>query len=174
MNKKLNTRKLSVSALIAAIYVALTLALAPISFSALQFRVSEALCIFPYFLPCTVWSLFFGCLIANIMTGNIFDVVFGSVATLIAGLCTAQIGKRRDTAGNRVFACLMPVVFNGLIVSAVITFAYNGVGNLKLYLFNVLQISASEAGVLFILGLPLMKILPKSKTVSSIINETKE
>ena len=173
MKNRLNTRKLCISALIAAIYVALTIALAPISYGALQFRVSESLCVFPYFIPGTAWGLFAGCIIANLMTGNIFDVIFGSAATLIASLLTALIGKRRNTVRNRALACFIPVIVNAIVVSAVITFAYNGNGSLKLYLINALQIAAGEAGVMYILGLPLMKVVPKIKIISDIIKENK-
>ena len=66
------------SAVIAARYAALTLALYPISFGAVQFRVSEALCILPAFVPFTAWGLWAGCAIANLAGGyGIPDIVFG-------------------------------------------------------------------------------------------------
>ena len=163
--KKNSIRSLAVSAIIAALYAVLTIVLAPISYGALQFRVSEALCIFPYLLPYTSWGLFVGCIIANLMTGNVFDIVFGSLATLLAALCTAAIGKKNDTLKNRLFACLMPVLFNAVIVSAVIVFAYNGTANLGAYLLCFVQIAVGEAGVLYLLGLPLIKFIGKSKVI---------
>ena len=93
--KKTATLKLATAAVVGACYAVLTMILAPISYGAVQFRVSEALCILPFFMPCTAWGLFGGSdHIANLLTGNIFDIVFGSLATLAAALITAEIGRR--------------------------------------------------------------------------------
>ena len=85
----ITTRKLAAAAVTGAAYAALTMLLAPISYGAIQCRVSEVLCILPFFIPCTAWGLFAGCAIANLLSAaGIFDVVFGSLATLLAALCT--------------------------------------------------------------------------------------
>ena len=85
----ITTRKLTAAAVTGAAYAALTMLLAPISYGAIQCRVSEVLCILPFFIPCTAWGLFAGCAIANLLSAaGIFDVVFGSLATLLAALCT--------------------------------------------------------------------------------------
>ena len=84
----ITTRKLAAAAVTGAAYAALTMLLAPISYGAIQCRVSEVLCILPFFIPCTAWGLFAGCAIANLLSAaGIFDVVFGSLATLLAALC---------------------------------------------------------------------------------------
>ena len=82
-------------AAIAAIYVALTMIFAPISFGPVQFRISEALCVLPFFTPAAVPGLFIGCLLSNLFCGSaMLDVVFGSLATLIGavGSCAATNG----------------------------------------------------------------------------------
>lgn len=161
---KSNIRTLTLSAVVGAVYAVLTIALAPISYGALQFRVSEALCIMPYFCPGTAWGLFAGCLLANLMTGNVFDVAFGSLATLAAGLATASFGRRGMKWASAFLACLMPVIFNALVVGAVITGAYNGMNIFQhpgVFALNALQVGLGEAGVMFILGLPLMRYLPR-------------
>ena len=80
----ITTRKLAAAAVTGAAYAALTMLLAPISYGAIQCRVSEVLCILPFFIPCTAWGLFAGCAIANLLSAaGIFDVVFGSLATLL-------------------------------------------------------------------------------------------
>lgn len=92
----ITTRKLAAAAVTGAAYAALTMLLAPISYGAIQCRVSEVLCILPFFIPCTAWGLFAGCAIANLLSAaGIFDVVFGSLATLLAALCTAWLGRGR-------------------------------------------------------------------------------
>ena len=93
MQKNNATLRLAVSAVVAAAYAALTVALAPISYGAVQFRVSEALTVLPFLMPFTAWGLFAGCILANLYTGSVVDILFGSLATLLAALLTARFGK---------------------------------------------------------------------------------
>ena len=167
-------RRVAVSAVIAALYAVLTMLLAPISYGAVQLRISEVLCILPFFIPYSAWGLFAGCLLANMLTGNVFDIIFGSLATLCAGLITAHLGKKEHSMKNCVLACLMPVIFNAVIVGAVITCAYAGlsiVKNLGFFALNALYVGLGEAIVLFALGLPLMRSLPKKKFFSEYIKK---
>ena len=122
----ITTRKLAAAAVTGAAYAALTMLLAPISYGAIQCRVSEVLCILPFFIPCTAWGLFAGCAIANLLSAaGIFDVVFGSLATLLAALCTAWLGRGRGAQSwvRCILAALMPVVFNFVFVGAVLTWS---------------------------------------------------
>ena len=81
------TRALARGAVIAALYAALTLLLAPLSYGEVQIRFSEALTLLPILLPEAVPALFVGCLLSNILGGcMIFDIVFGSLATLLEPL----------------------------------------------------------------------------------------
>ena len=165
-NRPLRAHTLAAAAIVGAAYAVLTMALAPISYGAIQLRVSEVLCILPYFMPCTAWGLFIGCAAANLLTGNIFDIIFGSLATLAAALLTAAIGKRKHTLANSALACLMPVVFNALIVGAVITAAYEGLNlfqHFGVFALNAAYVGLGEAIVLYVLGLPLMRYLPGKK-----------
>ena len=107
------------SALIAALYAALTLLLAPISYGEIQIRLSEALTLLPILLPDAVPALAVGCLLANLLGGcTVFDIVFGTLATLLAALCTRALRKHLYAAAA------MPVLFNGVIVGAVVHYAY--------------------------------------------------
>lgn len=174
MNNK--TRLLCVSAVVGAAYAVLTVALAPISYGALQFRLSEALCILPYFIPGTAWGLAAGCCIANLMTGNIFDIIFGSLATLLAAFCTARIGRRGHTALFALCACLMPVLFNAVVVGAVITQAYNGMdifSHLGVFALNAAQVGLGEAGVMLLVGYPLTRLLPEKAFFRELIEKCK-
>ena len=122
----ITTRKLAAAAVTGAAYAALTMLLAPISYGAIQCRVSEVLCILPFFIPCTAWGLFAGCAIANLLSAaGIFDVIFGSLATLLAALCTAWLGRGRGAQSwvRCILAALMPVVFNFVFVGAVLTWS---------------------------------------------------
>ena len=96
---------------IAAIYFVLTLVLQPISFGAVQFRISEAMTILPFFMPAAVPGLFIGCFFANIIGGlGLVDIVFGSLTTLIAAYITSKMP-------NKYFAVLPPILFNAFVVS---------------------------------------------------------
>ena len=163
----ITTRKLTAAAVTGAAYAALTMLLAPISYGAIQCRVSEVLCILPFFIPCTAWGLFVGCAIANLLSAaGIFDVVFGSLATLAAALLTAEIGRHGHDLGRKILACLMPVLFNAVVVGAVITSAYNGLNILShpaAFAINAGWVGLGEAAVLFVIGLPMMYYLPGLK-----------
>ncbi len=172
---KINTRNLITAAVVGALYAVLTMVLAPISYGALQFRVSEVLCILPFFIPSTAWGLFVGCIVANLMsTAGILDVVFGSLATLITCLCIAQCGKMGNTLKARLIACFMPVVWNGLIVGATLTIALAGLNPLThfgAFLIYAGQVALGELGVMYLIGLPLMTYLPKQRFFSEFVGK---
>ena len=166
MQSNSRTLRLTVSAIVAAAYAALTIALAPISYGPVQFRVSEAFTVLPFLMPSTVWGITIGCVLANLYTGSVLDIVFGSLATLLAGLMTARFGKNGNTVGNRLLGCLMPVLFNAVIVGAVLTWGYriqDFPTPLQSYGFNALTVGLGELGVLYLIGYTLLRQLPKIK-----------
>ena len=174
MHKKNTTLFLAANAFIAALYAALTIALAPISYGPVQFRVSEALTALPFLMPGSVLGITVGCVLANLYTGSVLDIVFGSLATLLAGLTTAWFGKKGGTLKNRLLACLMPVIFNAVIVGAVLTWGYEiqELGSpLTSFGFNALTVGLGEAVVLYLLGYMLLVQLPKIKAVREFIGK---
>ena len=175
MNKQNQNKvfRLAVMAVIAAAYAALTIVLAPISYGPVQFRVSEALTALPFLMPGAVWGIFAGCVLANLYTGSVLDIVFGSLATLLAGLLTAWFGKKGDTVKNRILGCLMPVLFNAVIVGAVLTWGYQiqeFESPLASYGFNALTVGLGEVGVLYLIGYTLIRQLPKIKAIRDFID----
>lgn len=80
MKKQSNTLFLAQSAMIAAIYVVLTVILAPFSYGEVQVRVSEALTILPVFTPAAIPGLFVGCLISNILGDVSFRILSSAVS----------------------------------------------------------------------------------------------
>ena len=111
---------LTQGAMIAALYVVLTTIFAPISFSEIQVRVSEALSILPVFTPAAVPGLFIGCIIANILGGAVLpDIIFGSIATLIGAIFTWKLKDR-----SPYLAPVPPIVSNAVIVPFVLKYAY--------------------------------------------------
>ena len=173
--KKTATLKLATAAVVGACYAVLTMILAPISYGAVQFRVSEALCILPFFMPCTAWGLFGGCIIANLLTGNIFDIVFGSLATLAAALITAEIGRRGHDLGRKILACLMPVLFNAVIIGIEIAVMFpDPSSSAPIWLAcitNGISVGIGELISCTILGVLLVKIIESSKALNKIFAE---
>ncbi len=161
--------KIILPAVTGGLYAALTMLLAPISYGALQFRVSEALCVLPIFFPYTSVGLFLGCALANLLSSaGILDVVFGSLATLGAGLCAAACGRRaRKTVTMpslpmRLLACACPVVWNGIVVGAVLAWSFAPHEALwQSMLLMGAEVALGEAGVMFLIGLPFISLLPR-------------
>lgn len=151
---KFRTRDLCLTAMIAAIYAALTLGLQAISFGPVQFRVSEALTLLPILFPQAIPGLTLGCLISNLFSplgATVYDVIFGTLATLVAAILTRRI------KGSVWVKALPPVLANGVIVGLVLTYAY-GLNTLWL---NMLTVAAGEAAVCYALGVPMIKLLEK-------------
>ena len=148
-------RKLCRAAVIGALYAAVTLLLAPISYGNLQCRVSEALCILPWFFPETAWGLFVGCLLANLVGGNgPLDIVFGSLATLFACLITARLKRR-------VMALLPPVIVNAVMVGARLAYGITPGTFWAAYPVFALEVAVGEAIAMYVLGLPLSYLLER-------------
>lgn len=155
-SKQFQTQELVRGAVIAATYAILTIVLAPISSGLIQCRVSEALCILPYFTASAVPGLFLGCLIANLATGApIFDVIFGSLATLLAAVCTRLIGKYRL---SEFLAPLPPVLLNAGIVGALLVYVYQVGVSLPI---AALYVGVGEAAACYFLGMPLLMVLKR-------------
>ena len=166
--KPLSVRRLTFAALIAAVYAVITMLTASFAYGPVQFRIAEALCILPFFLPFTTWGLFVGCILSNIISPvGPLDMVFGSLATLGCCLCVAAFGKRWDGTGwgDCILACLMPAVWNGVIIGALLALTAGEAEGAKFTLFFLYgaQVAAGELAVMFVLGLPLMRWLMKAK-----------
>ena len=113
-------RFMAQAAMIAAVYVALTVVFAPISFSEIQVRVAEALTILPVFTPAAIPGLFIGCLIGNIAGGALVpDIIFGSLATLIGAFGTWKLRR-----AHPFLAPVPPILANTVIVPFVLKYAY--------------------------------------------------
>lgn len=159
-NGKVSIHALARAAMIAAIYVALTLIFQPISFGAIQFRIAEALMLLPVLTADAVPGLFIGCLLANLLGGGVwFDVVLGSLATLLAAVFAR---KWRDRPALAAFSA---VLFNGLIVGPVVYFAYvrapGAPVSVATLLFNMGTVAFGELVVCYALGLPMLYGLRK-------------
>lgn len=147
------------AAVIAAIYVVLTLAINAFDLAngAIQVRISEALTILPYFTPAAIPGLFVGCLLSNFLTGApIWDVVFGSLATLLGAAGTYMLRRQKWLAP------LPPVIANVLIIPPVLHFAYGLPGGIP---FFMLTVGIGEIISCGILGMLLLFLLQKYRHI---------
>ena len=115
MNQNPSVRKLVRCGVVAAIYVVLCMALQPLSYGAVQVRVAEALCLLPVFGAEYIAGVVLGCFLANLLGSTIVDVIFGTLATLLACLVTYKLRNIR-IKGLAVAASLPPVLFNAVII----------------------------------------------------------
>lgn len=142
----LSLRSLVLSAVIAALYAALTLLFAPISYGPVQFRISEAFTLLPVLLPQAVPGLTLGCLLANLLgSATPWDILFGTLATLLAATLTRRL---KSTFW---LAAAMPVVCNAVIIGVVLHFTLAD----ALLWPTIASVGLGEAAVILALGAPL-------------------
>lgn len=153
---KEKTLHLTRAALIATLYVILTF-LAQIfglASGAIQFRLSEALTCMPLFYKEAIPGLWIGCILANLLTGcAMWDIVFGSVATLLGALGTYYIGRKKPVMGP-----VFPIASNMLIVPAVLQQVY---GSADSYWFLMVTVGIGEIVCCGLLGMLLYKAYKK-------------
>ena len=156
MNNK-KTLFLTEAAVIAALYTVLVLAFQPISFGPIQFRIAEALTILPYFTPAAIPGVTIGCFLSAVLTGaDILDMVFGSLATLIAAIISYQLRR------NKFLVPIPPIVANALIIPWVLRYAYDIPDAIP---FMMLTVGAGEVIAVGVLGTMLLLSLDKVKHV---------
>lgn len=142
------------SGIIAALYAALTLALAPISYGEVQVRISEALTILPYFTPAAIPGLFIGCFTANMIGPNgIWDVIIGSGASLIAAVFSYLLRR------YKFLVPLPPIIVNGVIIGTMLSVLYG----LPLVM-AMISVTIGQIVACYGLGLPLLLLLDRYKT----------
>lgn len=145
------------AAVIAALYVVLVIMFNYCSFGPIQFRIAEALKILPYFTPAAIPGLFVGCLLSNILGGAaIWDIIFGSIATLIGAIGTYALRK------NKWLAPLPPIIANTLIVPFVLRYAYGSEGVFAMFFVTI---GASEFIVCGVIGMLLLFALNPVRNV---------
>ena len=159
--KKLTVRQITFSALVGALYVALCYLgnIFGLNFGIFQCRFAEALTVLPFLCPATAWGLFAGCVLSNLLSPyGLPDLIFGSLATLLAGLLTAR-------CKNRWLAPLPPVICNGLIVGALLAWYEAGFSAAfpGMFAFNALSVGGAELLVCYVLGIPLLSLLERMK-----------
>ena len=141
------------AAMIAAIYVVLTMLGASFAFGEVQIRFSEALTILPAITPAGIPGVFLGCLISNILG----DIIFGSIATLIGALFTWQLRNK-----SKYLAPVPPIIANALIVPFILKYGYAVPLPIP---FMMLTVGLGEVISCGVLGMILYTALNKYKGV---------
>lgn len=139
---------LTTAAIVAATYVVLTLFSNMLGFASgvIQVRLSESLCILPIFTPAAIPGVFLGCLISNLLCGCVFwDIVFGSLATLIGAILTYFLRE------NKYLAVIPPILSNTIIIPFVLKFSYGISGSIWYFFVTVGIGEIISCGILGIL-----------------------
>ena len=160
MTNELKTKRLVRTAVIAALYALLTVALAPISYGNFQFRVSEILVLLAYFDPFYIGGLTLGCFIANLLGPNgTMDVIFGTLATFISVGAISLTAKYIKNKASLFIASLWPTIFNGLIIGWMLNITVGA----PLWI-TIGEVALGEFVVITIVGLPVFKVIQNRYT----------
>ena len=161
MKNFFTTKRLCRAGVIAALYVALTYAFAPLAFGPFQIRPAEALCILPIFFPEAIPALYIGCMLSNLASPYlIYDVFIGSLATLLAAFNAYLVGLFIKKEPFRFILCGLPtILFNAFLIPLIIVFLCGGAeGHASAtiaYFSFVGSIALTEAVWVYALGAPL-------------------
>ncbi len=161
MQKKI--RRMVQAAIIASLYIVLThgqnLLLPGSASMAIQFRVSEALCILALFTPAAAQGLGIGCLVFNLTAGSALplDGLVGTLATVL-GAWGTRAARRITVKGYPLPGLLMPVLTNALLVGWELSLYMGG-----RFWMNALYVAMGEAAVLLTLGTALYYALKSRK-----------
>lgn len=157
MNKKLNV--ICQAAVIAALYVVLTFVFSAFASGVIQVRVSEALTILPYYTPAAIPGLAIGCLLSNWLTGCvIWDILFGSLATLIGALGSYALRR------HQWLVPIPPIIANMIIVPFVLRYAYGAPDAIP---FMMGTVGVGEIISCYVLGMLLLLALKKFRNSST-------
>ena len=157
---RFTTRQIATAGIIAAVYAVMSLcsSVFGIAYGPIQCRFSEALTVLPFLLPEAIPGLFIGCLVTNLMsTVGPLDIIFGSLATLLAALWTRKMP-------NKWLAPLPPVICNAVIIGAMIARYEVGFTGAfwSAFAFNAFTVGLGEAIACYVLGLLLLHALSHS------------
>lgn len=176
-NGKFSAKRLCRSGVVAALYVALTVAFGNLSFlGGLQVRPSEGLCLLPLIFSDAAIALTVGCFLANLFSPFVlFDVTIGVAATLSAALCTRIVGKLvKNLPLKIVVGGIFPVLFNAVAVPFIVLMsggeATGGIA-FAAYIAVAGEVALSQAIWVYAVGTPLIVFLEKHKETLPLFSE---
>lgn len=153
VNKK--TLFITQAAVIAAIYTVLVMVFSYSSFGPVQFRIAEALTVLPYFTPAAIPGVTIGCLLSNLLgTAEVMDIIFGSLATLIAAVLSYRLRR------YKLLVPVPPIVVNALVIPFILKYAYSDANTIPAMMLSV---GAGQLLAVGVIGLVLLFALDKVK-----------
>ena len=156
----MNSRTLLLNAAAAALYAALTVALAPISYGPLQVRLSECMTLLAFYHPRWIPGLVVGCLLANLDSPfGMTDIIVGTVATFIA-VFAMRFCK------SVFWASLCPAVANGLIIGAELLYLAEIPATPESFAMTAFYIGVGEILAVTVIGIPLFRFLMKNPVLA--------
>ena len=160
LNRNNSVDNLVKAALIAALYIAATALIAPVSFGPIQFRISEVLNLLAFFNPLYISAVSLGCFIANILFSpyGLVDALVGTLHTLVSLIL---IWKTR----NLLRASLWPALMSFIVALGIAYASGTMAGFIPLYLY----IALSELIIVTVIGVPLMLLLKNSGFIDAYI-----
>lgn len=161
MNHK-NVQLMTQAAMIAAIYVVLTMIANAMGLAsyAIQIRFSEALTILPFFTIAAVPGVTIGCLISNILAGGALpDILFGTIATLLGAIGTYCLRKK-----SKWLAPIPPIVANAIIIPPVLYYAYG----ITPVWFSFVTVTIGEIICCGVMGMALLFALMKYRKIFTV------
>ena len=170
----MSTKKLVRCGLVAALYVVLCMALQPLSFGAVQIRFAEALVLLPVFGAEYIAAAVLGCFLSNLLGSVLPDVIFGTLATLLACLATYKLRNFR-VRGLALPAAVPPVLFNALIVGPEIAIFFSDTpatpATLPLMVWNGVTVALGEVAACGVLGVALVKLIESNPALRKLFTE---
>lgn len=165
--KGFTTKKIARAGIIASLYIATSFVTAPIASGAIQIRLSEALTLLALIFPETVPALFVGCGLTNLITGCApYDIIFGSLITLIASVLTLITGKFiKNKVLKIVIGGFFPVFLNAFLLPLIWFFCY-GTGE-YVYILQVAFLIIGQSISVYGLGIPLLLATDKRRNLNS-------
>ena len=151
------------SAMIAALYVALTSVAASLGLSSgvIQIRISEALCVLSVYTFAAVPGTFVGCLISNLIYGTLYDVIIGSLATLIGVLIAYWLRKLPYVSS------VPTIISNTLLIPIVLILS--GLGGWNMFAYFALTVGIGEVISCGVLGTLLVAYIEKHRSVKAVL-----
>lgn len=158
MNQNISVKLVVINAMIAGVYAVLTLAISPLAYSEIQFRLSEVIVFLAFYNRRYILGLAVGCILANLFSPmGMLDIVFGTISTLI--VCIAMYLIK-----NRYLAAVAGAIITGLIIGAELWYAYQ-----IPYLINAIYVAIGELIVL-IIGALVFKTLEKNDRLMNLLD----
>lgn len=158
MNQNISVKLVVINAMIAGVYAVLTLAISPLAYSEIQFRLSEVIVFLAFYNRRYIPGLAVGCILANLFSPmGMLDIVFGTISTLI--VCIAMYLIK-----NRYLAATVGAIITGLIIGAELWYAYQ-----IPYLINAIYVAIGELIVL-IIGALVFKTLEKNDRLMNLLD----